>query len=247
MSDSTDWAIDVDRACATCGYNLRGLQPAGVCPECGSLVSESLGNEALEWRDEWWVKRLRAGCVLILGGQVPLGIALFGGHDDLRDRLIVVFAIAFCAAGAWLVSSPARGLDTHPAYRRIRLGVRLTCVAPLAAAIAYPVVVPLFWPPCIFLTFKMLAALASRRGAPSWAKFAGFVAWNLAGAMVLLDLVAAVAFLLRNVNIIPAALILLACIGAWLLASYAGALAVLIRFAIGLRRSDRIGTVSAPR
>jgi hypothetical protein len=70
MTTPTDWTIHSDRPCATCGYNLRGLQPDGLCPECGSLVSDSLGNDALEWRDEWWVKRHRAGCVLILGGQV---------------------------------------------------------------------------------------------------------------------------------------------------------------------------------
>jgi hypothetical protein len=34
--------IGADRACMKCGYNLRGLDPAGRCPECGVAVAESL-------------------------------------------------------------------------------------------------------------------------------------------------------------------------------------------------------------
>jgi hypothetical protein len=234
MPDSTNWTIDVDRACATCGYNLRGLQPAGLCPECGSLVSESLGNEALEWRDARWVARLRGGCALVLGGQFALVVSLVRQRGDQTDHLWIIAALALCAAGAWLVSSPARGLDRGLAFRRLRLGVRLTCAAPLAAAIAYPLATPLFWPPCIFFTFKVLGALASRRGSPSWAKYAGFVAWNLAGSMLLLGIVAAVVPFEEGA--IAPVLCFLALVGPWMLAAYAGALAVLVRFTIGLRK-----------
>src|SRR4051812_29270484 len=111
MSDLSDWMIDFDRACATCGYNLRGLQPSGVCPECGSLVSGSLADDALEWRDERWVAKLRGGCALILSGQIPLFVTFGRARDDLTNRLWAIGALALCAAGAWLVSSPARGLD----------------------------------------------------------------------------------------------------------------------------------------
>lgn len=31
-------SIGKDLACANCGYNLRGLKPGGVCPECGKVI-----------------------------------------------------------------------------------------------------------------------------------------------------------------------------------------------------------------
>ena len=100
-----------------------------------------------------------------------------GGFYSGAIRFVrMLIQILIIAVGAWLVSSVGRGLNHNPAYRRLRLGVRLTCVAPLAAAVAYPLLIPVSWPPCIFFTFKTLAALASRRGARSWAKFAGFAA-----------------------------------------------------------------------
>jgi hypothetical protein len=98
---------------------------------------------------------------------------------------------------------------------------------------AYPLATPLLWPPCIFFTFKVLGALASRRGSPSWAKYAGFVAWNLAGSMLLLSIVAAV--VPWGEGAIAPAMCFLAVVGPWMVAAYAGALAVLVRFVIGLR------------
>lgn len=34
--------VSEDRFCASCDYNLRGLQPAGTCPECGNRYEETL-------------------------------------------------------------------------------------------------------------------------------------------------------------------------------------------------------------
>jgi hypothetical protein len=169
----------------------------------------------------------------MLAGQVPLIISLTRQRGDWADQVWISSALFLCGAGAWLVSGHARGLDRHPGYRQLRLGVRLTCSAPLVAAVVYPIAIPFLWPPCIFFTFKTLAVLASRRGARSWAKYARFVAWNLAGPMLLLGVAATL--VPWGQEAMATVMCILVLLVPWMLAAYAGALAVLIRFAVGLR------------
>jgi hypothetical protein len=45
--DATRDAIPDEMPCATCGYLLRGLDPAGRCPECNASISESRRRRAL--------------------------------------------------------------------------------------------------------------------------------------------------------------------------------------------------------
>jgi len=47
--------------CASCGHNLRGLDPAAVCTECGSPVKWSLGDGTLRFADPQWVSAVRSG------------------------------------------------------------------------------------------------------------------------------------------------------------------------------------------
>jgi hypothetical protein len=58
--------IDADLFCATCGHNLRGLEPSGVCTECGSLVEWSLGDGTLRFADPQWVRKLRTGVTWVM-------------------------------------------------------------------------------------------------------------------------------------------------------------------------------------
>jgi hypothetical protein len=38
----SDDLIDEDMPCLRCSYNLRGLRPAGNCPECGAAISKTV-------------------------------------------------------------------------------------------------------------------------------------------------------------------------------------------------------------
>lgn len=50
-----------DIPCRRCGYNLRGLAPAGTCPECGTPVGRSLIGDLLRYCDPQWVTHVSAG------------------------------------------------------------------------------------------------------------------------------------------------------------------------------------------
>jgi len=41
--------INRDLPCLKCQYNLRGLSPDGLCPECGHSIRDSI-NESHKWR-----------------------------------------------------------------------------------------------------------------------------------------------------------------------------------------------------
>ncbi|MBI1190941.1 MAG: hypothetical protein GC200_09710 [Tepidisphaera sp.] len=52
--------------CIGCGYDLRGLNPAGVCPECGRPVADTLDGNRLWRADPAWLKRVLNGLSLAL-------------------------------------------------------------------------------------------------------------------------------------------------------------------------------------
>jgi hypothetical protein len=56
-----DPVIDRDVACVQCGYNLRGLPAAGLCPECAHGIAESLVAPDLTSQGRRWLGRIRAG------------------------------------------------------------------------------------------------------------------------------------------------------------------------------------------
>jgi hypothetical protein len=58
---SVDGRIVEDRLCIDCGYNLRGLRPDGVCPECGGAVAASLRGLKLEAASLPWLRAVRRG------------------------------------------------------------------------------------------------------------------------------------------------------------------------------------------
>ncbi len=55
-----------DTPCIHCGYNLRGLVPGGMCPECGHAIDESLRGDLLRFANPNWLRRVRLGVRLQL-------------------------------------------------------------------------------------------------------------------------------------------------------------------------------------
>jgi len=57
--------VEHDLPCLACGYNLRGLALAGLCPECAAPVTRSRAGNLLKNREPGWVGRVALGLRLV--------------------------------------------------------------------------------------------------------------------------------------------------------------------------------------
>lgn len=78
----TTQTITEDLKCTRCGYNLRGLTPDKLCPECGTPIGQSVQGNLLRYADPVWVNRLRLGSALLLGA-VCTGVVSWLSSDGV--------------------------------------------------------------------------------------------------------------------------------------------------------------------
>ncbi|MBN2563280.1 MAG: hypothetical protein JXQ75_20360, partial [Phycisphaerae bacterium] len=102
-------SIDRDVPCKGCGYNLRGLSPAGNCPECNEPIDASL--QALKERTiplrPAEMDRLNSGLVLLLAAilaELALFILAIVVSELHRGR-IVAHLYMVCSVAAVLVAA----------------------------------------------------------------------------------------------------------------------------------------------
>jgi hypothetical protein len=129
--------LAADVTCRRCGYNLRGLGRDQACPECGTGIAWSIRGDLLRFADPPWLRRVARGVLLL---EVTLG-ALFGvtmltwsgsaGAWAAVPAPIVFLggpaATAIGLVGAWLATTPERGLFGEPlaGIRRLARGLCL--------------------------------------------------------------------------------------------------------------------------
>lgn len=114
-------AIDRDVPCVQCGYNLRGLQSASVCPECALSISSSLrvGLVALP-RSDLEVWRLAARWCLwvpLLVGVTSV-LALLGDLVGMAGYFLASFFVAtlfYVASFVFFVEHLQKCLRVSPA------------------------------------------------------------------------------------------------------------------------------------
>ncbi|MEM7227597.1 MAG: hypothetical protein AAF432_02165 [Planctomycetota bacterium] len=80
--------------CLRCGYALTGLDLDGACPECGTPVTRSLQGNLLHFSDPAYVRKLRAGLLVVV-----IGIVI--------DMLLLITNIAFGSFIAFQTGSGA--------------------------------------------------------------------------------------------------------------------------------------------
>ncbi|UCD27929.1 MAG: hypothetical protein JSV03_12610 [Planctomycetota bacterium] len=110
--------IDQDVACIRCGYNLRGLLPERVCPECGTPIGRSTYGDLLQFCDPLWVRTLASGTNWMVGGILCafLGAFLSGAVSAVASsniKVAIAQVLAFEIAcglvmliGGWKVTTP---------------------------------------------------------------------------------------------------------------------------------------------
>jgi hypothetical protein len=147
---TTNVTLALDVTCRGCGYNLRGLSPAGRCPECGRPVRGSLAGDALHAADLAWLGHLVSGASLICTGllfslltllAVGVPVSAVIGNAPLMPILLLPLVLAALTAsltlvGAWRLTT--REPDHHPgsgAFSR-RWCVRLASLATTAVLLS---------------------------------------------------------------------------------------------------------------
>lgn len=137
--------LETDVTCRKCGYNLRGLLPDGVCPECATAVGRSLHGDLLRFCDPDWVQKLASGMNWIVAGIVATvalscaGGGLAGALSIWRpgDFVLPMIAAQFIGAmilfvGYWRVTSPDPGrvqTENQLAARRLVRGTQIISLA----------------------------------------------------------------------------------------------------------------------
>jgi hypothetical protein len=133
--------------CARCAYNLRGLSPAGVCPECGAPIAISMEGRLLRFADRHYVRNVNLGLtillcaiwlyVFLLAVSILLGVFIKARQsqelaEDVSRAIMLLPTIAF-VAGYWKFTAPDVGsFETERAVNTRNI-IRIAACVQLAA------------------------------------------------------------------------------------------------------------------
>ncbi len=136
-------AIEKDRSCPTCGYNLKGLEVGGRCPECGEGIRDEQADRkrkeiAFHETSDAYMRLVQLGFTLLCLGW----FGLFA--SAIANRWLITlasFGMFWAGTLALCAPRPIRPDETRPAgktralrWTKLRVGVLLTQLgAPVGA------------------------------------------------------------------------------------------------------------------
>ncbi|MGN6367257.1 MAG: hypothetical protein ACTHN5_03260 [Phycisphaerae bacterium] len=140
MTDSVATAgdrVEGDAPCRQCGYNLRGLEVIGKCPECGAAVENSIHGDLLQYSSGPWLEKVRLGFTLVLWGILVQVVGIVVAAAVFRGNSLLVQITAFAAgmvslAGMWLVTEP----DPGEAFGAVRKETKARRVVRMALVVS---------------------------------------------------------------------------------------------------------------
>lgn len=161
-----------DAPCRKCGYNLRGLNLDGRCPECGTPVGLSLYGDLLRYSDPNWVRTLYRGVRTIIWGIVVafLGAILMIVLGVAMPSLLAVAPLASVIAGlmwvvgAWMLTEPDPSGIGEDKYGTSRQIIRFAIAVGLVNTILSWVQQLTTLPPSARITLGVIGGLAGLIG-----------------------------------------------------------------------------------
>jgi hypothetical protein len=186
--------------CVGCGYDLFGLDPRGLCPECGRSIQESVFRPKLWEADAAWLKQQMAGMWLLAGfygvmaltGLVSLAFNLvlmmmgpayagFGGTFEFYLGMTIasmMLKVVLWIVIGWLLSrpNPMRGVpDAEAQWRKTLWRVAFLMVVVLGIAVGAQVIMLLLR----FAEFRFGAELSIAAAIGLWVGVLGLYLWGL--------------------------------------------------------------------
>ena len=138
------------KPCLSCGYDLKGLSSAGVCPECNAPVLRSLQGDLLQYASLGYLKTLKQGCLIVeisFAASIILGGLGIAGAISSAALLGSARAGEFIAAGAealgatigllgwWIFSSQDPGLTGEDVGANARKILRIALIGAAVTAL----------------------------------------------------------------------------------------------------------------
>jgi len=124
-----DTEVNRDRPCRECGYNLRGLQYGGRCPECGTVIERTKPvHDHLMDAPRSYLRGLCFGTGFVAAGfWGPIAAVILSALTGSAvmaslGRLVLLGGAALFIIGGWIVTRPKPHEQTmsrpwhHPAY-----------------------------------------------------------------------------------------------------------------------------------
>lgn len=183
--------IDRDLPCVRCGYNLRTISTAGICPECSCPVTTTL-NDSLYAADHRWLRRMRTGTATMFVADLCLmgffciyfSATLFFGalpHAGIALLVLGPAGLAFWVFGAWRITTRQPGFSRRnilwwitrlAAISGVPLALLLALLASMPFAYAWLVRMLAVWFYLLVYLGPMLVCLycrpLGRRGQQNW-------------------------------------------------------------------------------